>query len=71
LNERTEQTTRHYLGLIRLRQFAANECDVESRITLDACIRNTEAERQAARDELARHSRFVHGSPYWTLACID
>ena len=64
LNERVEQTTRHYLDLIRLRQFAARECDIESRMTLEACIRNADAERKTAREELSRHSRYEHGAPH-------
>jgi glutaredoxin len=71
LKERTEQTTRHYLGLIRLRQFAATECDLDSQAALDACIRNAEVERRAARDEFARHSRYEHGPAYETVACVD
>jgi hypothetical protein len=46
-----------------MRQLAAKERDTDAIAALDACIRNADAERKFARDDLARHPRNEHGTP--------
>jgi hypothetical protein len=53
-----------------MRQLAAKERDTDAIAALDACIRNADAERKFARDDLARHSRNEHGTPYLRQAHI-